>query len=333
MAPVVALPTSLPTGPPGPPSTAVKYADVAVTATGAEFAGIYRGKQYHPADMDLVLARAVNANVLKVLLTGMSVQDIDFNQALVQARPKQCAMTVGVHPYHAAEPEENVGFFDRLGDAVDNLLQDWPGAVRAFGELGLDYDRLDRADKEVQIRTFRAQLDLFVAREWDLPLFLHCRAAFEDFVDILTPYLRQLPRSGLVHSFVGTAAQMHRLTDLGFDVSVNGFSFKDADSLQMVSEVPLAKLQIETDAPWGEVKDGDEVWKRYGIHCESTEVKRKKKDKFEAGCMVKDRNESCCIERVAFVVAGCQGRSVEEVAEAAWANSVKMFWPEVEAEE
>jgi TatD DNase family protein len=328
MAPVLHLPTSLPTSAPPRASSTLSFADVAVTATAAEFAGVYRGKQYHQPDINTVLDRAQDSNVRKVLLTGMSLSDVDYNASLAKTRPGQCGLTVGVHPYHAAEPEADTEYVVKLGAAVDNLMQGSPRLIRAFGELGLDYDRLDRADKEVQIKTFKDQLDLFVERKWDLPLFLHCRASFDDFVDIITPYVPKLPRSGLVHSFVGTAAQMYALTELGFDISVNGFSFKDPDSLKMVSEVPLSKLQIETDAPWGEVKDGDEVWKRYGVHYQNKETKRKKKDKWEDGFMIKDRNESCCIERVAFVVAGCQGRSVQEVVEAAWQNSMKMFWPE-----
>lgn len=328
MAPGLTLPTSLPISAPPAMSMEPRYADVAVTATGAEFAGVYRGKQYHQPDIEAVLDRAQGARVDKVLLTGMRLSDVGFNLAIARKRPHQCGITVGIHPYHAAEPEADHEYIARLGAIVDGLMQESPRLLRAFGELGLDYDRLDRADKEVQIKTFKAQLDLFVEIKWDLPLFLHCRAAFDDFVDIITAYIPQLPRSGLVHSFVGTAAQVHKLVELGFDVSANGFSFKDADSLQMVSEIPLAKLQIETDAPWGEVKDGDEIWKRYGIKYQNKEAKRKKKDKWEEGCMIKERNESCCIERVAFVVAGCQGRAVEDIAEAAWNNSIQMFWEE-----
>ncbi|KAB5583652.1 endodeoxyribonuclease-like protein [Coniochaeta sp. 2T2.1] len=50
-----------------------------------------------------------------------------------------------------------------------------------------------------------------------------------------------------------------------------------------------------------------------------------KKEKWEEGAMVKGRNESCTIERVAKIVAGIKGISVEEVCEAAWANTVKVF--------
>lgn len=261
----------------------------------------------------------------------MSLADVPTNLALAHSRPTQCFLTIGVHPYHANEPATDPTYLARLATAIDAALALSPPTtpLAAFGELGLDYDRLALAPKAVQLATFGAQLDLFVARAWDLPLFLHCRggaAAVDDLIDVLTPYLPRLPRRGLVHSFVGTAAQMERLVGaLGFDVSVNGFSFADREGLEMVRAVPLERLQIETDAPWGEVKAGAEVVRRYCGNAPEMVAGSRKKDKWVEGCMVKERNESCAISRVAFVVAGLKGVGVEEVAEAAWANSVGMF--------
>jgi len=94
----------------------------------------------------------------------------------------------------------------------------------AFGEIGLDYDRLFLTAKEPQLKYFEAQLD--IAIDVQLPLFLHSRAASEDFEKILTAKLEQLPKRGLVHSFTGTAEEMKRLVDLGFDIGVNGCSMK-----------------------------------------------------------------------------------------------------------
>lgn len=50
-----------------------------------------------------------------------------------------------------------------------------------------------------------------------------------------------------------------------------------------------------------------------------------KKEKWVEGAMVKGRNEPCMIERVAKIVAGIKGVSVEDVCEAAWRNTVKVF--------
>lgn len=267
------------------------------------------------------------------MLTGMSLSDAATNLSIAKSRPEgSCFVTIGIHPYHAAEPDAEPdggedGHFAKLAQTVRDALAPTSGGISllaAFGELGLDYDRLNHASKEAQVRTFRRQLDLFVAEKLDLPLFLHCRAAYDDFVEVIKPYLPSLPRRGLVHSFVGSAEQMQGLVEMGFDVSVNGFSFQDRESLEMVRQIPLDRLQIETDAPWGEIPAGSELAKRYLANAPSL-PQSKKKDKFELGLMVKGRNESCTMDRVAFVVAGLKGITVEEVAEAAWINSVKMF--------
>ncbi|RYP05615.1 hypothetical protein DL764_003676 [Monosporascus ibericus] len=50
-----------------------------------------------------------------------------------------------------------------------------------------------------------------------------------------------------------------------------------------------------------------------------------KKEKWTEGAMVKSRNEPCTIERVAKVVAGIKGVSVEEACETAWRNTVAVF--------
>ncbi|KAI1769120.1 hypothetical protein GGR53DRAFT_474525 [Hypoxylon sp. FL1150] len=50
-----------------------------------------------------------------------------------------------------------------------------------------------------------------------------------------------------------------------------------------------------------------------------------KKEKWVEGAMVKGRNEPCMIERVGKIVAGIKGVTIEEVCEAAWRNTTKVF--------
>jgi TatD DNase family protein len=122
------------------------------------------------------------------------------------------------------------------------------GHAVAFGEIGLDYDRLFLSEKAPQLKYFEAQLDLAV--EIQLPLFLHSRAASEDFERLLAPRMARLPKRGLVHSFTGTLEEMHRMVALGLDVGVNGCSLKTEENLEVVKAIPLDRLQIETDGPW-----------------------------------------------------------------------------------
>ncbi|CAN9299279.1 unnamed protein product [Alternaria alternata] len=305
-------------------------AQVAVTGTAKEFSGVYRGKQYHEADFDAVLDRALAAGVEKVMLTGMYASDAQLNLAMARYRPEQVKVTMGVHPYHAVEADEGgEEYYQDLSRSITTTLNDKEHShlLAAFGELGLDYDKLGEAPKDVQIRVFKRQLDMIVNAGWELPLFLHCRAAFDDFISILEPYMDRLPlRSGLVHSFVGTKEQMQTLVAMGLQVSVNNFAFRDRDSLEMIRHLPLPNLQIETDAPWGDIQASSEVAKAYLKNASKWPWGNKKKDKFTRGDMVKERNESCNMEKVALVVAGIKGIGVEEVAACAWSNSMTMFF-------
>lgn len=122
------------------------------------------------------------------------------------------------------------------------------GFAVAFGEIGLDYDRLFHSAKEPQLKYFEAQLDLAI--EIGMPLFLHSRAASEDFERLIGEKLPHLPKGGLVHSFTGTMEEMQRLVALGLDIGINGCSMKTEENLEVVKAVPIERLQIETDGPW-----------------------------------------------------------------------------------
>lgn len=185
------------------------------------------------------------------------------------------------------------------------------GTVTAFGEIGLDYDRLQLCDKDTQLKYFKLQLDLAV--ELQLPLFLHSRAAADDFGQILRARLQELPKKGCVHSFTGTKEEMDGIVKMGFDVGINGCSLKTEDNLEIMKEVPLERLQIETDGPWCEIRPSHASSKYLDGAPEMP--KAVKKEKWNKDSMVKGRNEPCTIGKVAHVIAKVKGIEVEEVAE------------------
>ncbi|GMG22318.1 unnamed protein product [Ambrosiozyma monospora] len=151
--------------------------------------------------------------------------------------------------------------------ALGKLIKEHPEEVRAFGEIGLDYDRLHYTPKDKQMKYFELQLKL--ACQFKLPLFLHMRAAFEDFMSILLPFIKGTRDDGLklqnkkcvVHSFTGTKEELSKL--MSYDwcyVSFNGCSFKDEENLEVVKGVNIDKLMIETDSPWCEIKPTSAAW-------------------------------------------------------------------------
>lgn len=155
-----------------------------------------------------------------------------------------------MHPCQAKEFDSFPGGPSKLLEELKALAIEskQAGNAVAFGEIGLDYDRLFLSPKEPQLKYFEAQLDLAV--DIQLPLFLHSRAAGEDFERLITPRLARLPKKGLVHSFTGTLQEMNQLVSLGLDIGVNGCSMKTEENLEVVKAIPLQHLQIETDGPW-----------------------------------------------------------------------------------
>ena len=171
------------------------------------------------------------------------------------------------------------------------------------------------------MKYFEAQLQLAV--ELQLPLFLHSRNCSDDFEAMLKPRLDELPKRGLVHSFTGTEAEMRSLVDMGFDIGVNGCSMKTEENVAVVKEIPLERLQIETDGPWCEMR-ASHASTQY-LKDAPTIPKAVKKEKWQKGLMVKGRNEPATIPLVAHAVAKIKGSTIEEVCEAAWTNSIRMF--------
>ncbi|RVX70434.1 hypothetical protein B0A52_05933 [Exophiala mesophila] len=230
-------------------------------------------------------------------------------------------MTLGIHPYHASELYAEPEAWATLVSLANTLPTRDGSCVVAFGEIGLDYFYLNKASKEDQQRAFKEQLEL--ATTLDLPLFLHIRDSHQDFVEIIKPYLPRLPRRGVVHSFTGNADQMQELVDLGFDISVCGISFTTAEQLEMVKEIPLDRLHLESDAPWCEIPSTPQI---NGLLQSAPSLPPSQKPKnYVSGHMVQGRNESCTINRVALVVAGIKDLALDTVANAAWQNSLRMF--------
>jgi TatD DNase family protein len=242
-------------------------------------------------DREDVIQRAIAAGVSRFIITGSS--EIGSREAceLAKERPGITYATAGVHPHHASEYSASVE------DALSKLLED--DAVVAVGECGLDYFR-NFSPVEAQRDAFSAQLAL--AGTSGLPVFLHQRDAHDDFLDILEPAMGNIS-AGVAHCFTGTESMLREYLALGLHIGITGWicdERRGAQLQEIVAEIPLDRIMLETDAPY--------------LLPRSLKPRPKTR-----------RNEPVYLPEVLRVVAECMDLPESVVANASTANALRFF--------
>ena len=243
------------------------------------------------ADRDEVIARAVQAGVSTMIVTGTSVKESLAALQLCREHPGTLYSTAGVHPHNARQCDGRT--IDALRDLASN------DQVVAIGECGLDFNR-DFSPRPQQERWFEAQVEL--ASELGLPLFLHERDAHERFTDILKQHRTNISRA-VVHCFTGTERELKAYLDLDLHIGITGWICDERRGVHLreaVRRIPLERLMLETDAPFL--------------------MPRNMAAKTKTG-----RNEPAFLRYVLGAVASSLGRAEEEVAAATTRTSRAFF--------
>ncbi len=193
------------------------------------------------ADRDDVAARAADAGVGRMVITGADADSSEAAAALAREQPDRFRATAGTHPHMADEAPSDLA--ERL-----RALAAKP-AVTAIGEAGLDFNR-DLSPRATQEQVFEQQLAL--AAETGLPVFAHQRDAHERFMAVLRPW-REHISAIVVHCFTGTEAELDDYLALDCHIGVTGWLCDERRGRHLrsfIHKIPAERLMVETDAPY-----------------------------------------------------------------------------------
>lgn len=234
-------------------------------------------------DRDGVYGRALAAGVSIQVVPAVTRANFTDVAACCRRYPA-CLPAWGLHPMYIHV--HHAGHLDDLRRQIEM----WRPV--AIGEIGLDLFA-PGLDFPTQEHYYAEQLR--IARDYDLPVLLHCRRAN----DPILKYLRRLRvKGGIAHAFNGSIQQAEAFLGLGFKLGFGGaFTWSRATRLrELARTLPLEAIVLETDSP-----DIPPEWVGRG------------------------RNEPAELARIAATLAELRGIGVEEVARVTSNNARKLL--------
>ena len=237
------------------------------------------------ADIEPVMARAAADGVERFYLPAIDSSELDNLLNLEKFWPGKCYAMMGLHPCSVKENHS-----EEL-----KLVESWL-AKRAFvavGEIGLDY-YWDKTFVKEQQEAFHQQIEW--AQAYNIPIVIHSRNSVDDCIRIVQEH-QNGSLKGIFHCFSDGIEAAEKIMALGFYMGIGGVvTYKNAGLAEVVKNIPLEHLVLETDAPY------------------LTPVPFRGK-----------RNESSYLKYIAEKIADIKNISLEEMAAVTTANAEKIF--------
>ncbi len=194
-----------------------------------------------------VLVRAKSSGVQGILLCADTLDTAEENLKFIDETNTrenlslpELLTTAGTHPHEASQWKND----DK--DRLRSMLKET--SISAIGECGLDFYR-DISPSEKQIACFQEQVE--IACKECIPLFVHDRDS-ESLTNQILRSQKALPPT-VIHCFTGSEKELHEHLDLGCYIGITGWVTDPARGQtlrRVISDIPLNKMLIETDAPF-----------------------------------------------------------------------------------
>lgn len=192
-------------------------------------------------DLAQVIVRAREAGVTHVFMPNIDSTTIEPMLRVCSEYKDYCYPMIGLHPTSV-----NADYEKELEVVAKELAS--PNEYVAVGEIGMDLYWDKTFLKEQQIVLDR---QIKWALEYNLPVVIHCREAFDYIYKVLEPY-KSTSLRGIFHSFTGTSKESECIMEFpNFLIGINGVvTFKKSTLPEVLKSIPLNRIVLETDSPY-----------------------------------------------------------------------------------
>lgn len=190
-------------------------------------------------DRDDQIKTAILNGITKFFLPAIDKSYTERMLSLKLKYPENIFLMTGLHPTHV-----NNEYNQELNHVRENLDTN---DFCAIGEIGIDL-YWDKTNLLNQQKVFNQQI--LWAIEYDLPIVIHCREAFDEVFEILQEHKNDKLR-GIFHCFTGTIHQAKQAIDLNMKLGIGGVvTFKNGKIDKFIKDIPLESIVLETDSPY-----------------------------------------------------------------------------------
>ena len=191
------------------------------------------------ADFDEVVNKSKNIGIKKFIFPSIHSK---YNERMINTFNKDRSsfnIMAGLHPAYVSNNN------DYEIDLVIKNLENYDCV--AVGEIGIDL-YWEKKFLDQQKFVFEKQIEL--ALDYNLPIVIHCREAFDYIYEILKKYSQNNLR-GVFHCFTGNEDQANKICDLNFKLGIGGVvTFKNGDLDKFLNKIDLKNIVLETDSPY-----------------------------------------------------------------------------------
>lgn len=151
---------------------------------------------------------------------------------------------IGLHPWRYAD--------GRCDDADVARFEELSRGTRILGEIGID--RSPRFERSIPAQVWAFERAVSCARG-DSILSIHAVRSAGIVLDVLARHEGSSNSSRVFHWFSGTSEELHAAVVAGCWFSVGERMLRTRQGREYAREIPEDRLLVETDAPWGDVRD------------------------------------------------------------------------------
>lgn len=190
-------------------------------------------------DRNDMISRALELGVSRFFIPAIDSTYTESMLQLEQDYPNNVFLMMGLHPTHVKE-----NYKEEL-QHVEAMLAN--RNFYAIGEIGIDL-YWDKSTLDIQKIAFKHQIQL--AKQYKLPIVIHCREAFDDIFEVLESE-KSDDLFGIFHCFTGTLEQAHQAISYNMKLGIGGVStFKNGKIDKFLNQIDLSHIVLETDAPY-----------------------------------------------------------------------------------